>query len=142
MAGAALIVGAATIPLACHADSSEEIRAVMKGQEEAWNRGDIEGFMNGYWRSEQTVFVSGDKITRGWQGVLDRYKAKYSDRDKMGALKFSDLEITTLGPDSAVALGRWQLKRANDQPHGTFTLIFRKTADGWRIIQDHSSAAQ
>ena len=118
-----------------------EIRAVVHAQQEAWNRGDIDGFMNGYARSKWTIFVSEDTVIRGWQTVRDRYKKKYSDRAKMGTLKFSNLEITPLGTDSAVALGRWKLKRTKDQPHGRFTLIFRKTADGWRIVHDHTSAA-
>jgi len=118
-----------------------EIRAVLRAQQEAWNRGDIDGFMNGYARAETTVFVSGDEVTRGWQTVRDRYLKKYSDRAKMGTLTFSDLEIEPLGPDSALALGRWELKRASDNPHGRFTLIFRKTPDGWRIVHDHTSAA-
>lgn len=121
--------------------SAIEIRAVIQAQQEAWNRGDIDGFMNGYARSKSTIFVSEDTVTRGWQTVRDRYKKKYSDREKMGTLKFSELEIKGLGVDSAVALGRWKLKRAKDQPHGRFTLIFCKTADGWRIVHDHTSAA-
>ena len=118
-----------------------EIRAVLRAQQEAWNRGDIDSFMNGYARAETTVFVSGDEVTRGWQTVRDRYLKKYGDRAKMGTLTFSDLEIEQLGPDSAVALGRWKLKRANDNPHGRFTLIFRKTLEGWQIVHDHTSAA-
>jgi uncharacterized protein (TIGR02246 family) len=118
-----------------------EIRAVLSAQQEAWNRGDIDGFMNGYAHAETTVFVSGDEVTRGWQTVRDRYLRKYSDRAKMGTLTFSNLEIEPLGPDSAVVLGRWELKRANDNPHGHFTLIFRRTPDGWRIVHDHTSAA-
>jgi uncharacterized protein (TIGR02246 family) len=149
---AAPVLVAATIPAPAFAStvpSSEqrrdqsvaEIRAVIQAQQEAWNRGDIDGFMNGYARSKSTIFVSEDTVTRGWQTVRDRYKKKYSDRAKMGTLKFSNLEITPLGADSAVALGRWKLKRAKDQPHGRVTLIFRKTADGWRIVHDHTSAA-
>lgn len=119
-----------------------EIQSVIRAQQDAWNRGDIDAFMNGYWQSENTVFVSGDEVTRGWQKVLVRYKAKYSDRAKMGSLTFSDLEITPLSNESAIALGSWKLKRASDQPHGRFTLIFRKFSDGWKIIHDHTSAAQ
>ncbi|HST30968.1 MAG TPA: nuclear transport factor 2 family protein, partial [Chthoniobacterales bacterium] len=119
-----------------------EIQSVIHAQQEAWNKGDIEGFMNGYWQSEKTVFVSGDEVTRGWQKVLDRYKAKYSDRAKMGTLTLSEIEITSLGNDSAVALGRWKLKRATDEPHGRFSLIFRRFPDGWKIIHDHTSAAE
>ena len=118
-----------------------EIRAIIQAQEAAWNRGDLEAFMNGYARSDQTTFVSGDEVTRGWQTVLDRYKKKYADREKMGTLSFSELEITPLATDAAVALGRWQLKRAKDNPAGRFTLIFRHTPDGWRIVQDHTSSA-
>lgn len=123
------------------AEVDTEIRAVIQAQQEAWNRGDIDAFMNGYARSEQTLFVSGDEVTRGWQTVHHRYKTKYSDRDKMGTLAFSELEFRPLSDDAAVVVGRWELKRKIDNPHGRFTLIFRKTADGWRIVQDHTSAA-
>ncbi|MDQ3817177.1 MAG: DUF3225 domain-containing protein [Acidobacteriota bacterium] len=115
------------------------IRAVLDAQVAAWNRGDIEGFMDGYWRSSETVFVSGDTVTHGWQTVLDRYKKGYSTREKMGTLTFSDLEIKLISKDAAVALGRWQLARTGDSPHGRFTLIFRKTRQGWRIVHDHTS---
>lgn len=117
------------------------VRAVLDAQAAAWNRGDIEGYMEGYERSDETVFVSGDNVTRGWQTVLERYKRGYNSREKMGQLTFSDLEIKPLGKDTAVALGRWQLTRANDTPHGRFTLILRRTKQGWRIIHDHTSSA-
>lgn len=121
------------------AQAMKEVRGVLDAQVEAWNRGDIEGFMKGYANSPDTVFVSGDNVTRGWQTVLDRYKKGYDTREKMGTLTFSELEITVLSKDVAVVLGRWQLKRANDTPHGRFTLIFRRTSAGWRIIHDHTS---
>ena len=117
------------------------IRAVLEAQAAAWNRGDVEGYMDGYDRSPNTEFVGGDSITRGWQGVFDRYKQKYDTREKMGTLTFSDLEINVLSADAALVLGRWRLKRANDEPHGTFTLLFRKTKAGWRIVHDHTSSA-
>ena len=117
------------------------VRAVLDAQRDAWNRGDIEGYMDGYERSDQTVFVSGDNVTRGWQTVLDRYKKTYNTREKMGTLSFSDLEITLPGKDAAVVLGRWHLQRTSDEPHGRFTLIFRKTKLGWKIIHDHTSSA-
>jgi ketosteroid isomerase-like protein len=122
-------------------DITLEISAVLKMQQDAWNRGDIDAFMDGYSRSDETLFVSGDDVTRGWQKVLDRYKKKYSDRAEMGTLTFSNLEITPLCNDSAVALGSWKLNRANDQPHGRFTLIFRRFPEGWRIVHDHTSPA-
>jgi ketosteroid isomerase-like protein len=120
-------------------DAPAEIRAVMKAQEAAWNRGDIDGFMEGYARSGTTEFVSGDKLTRRWQTVRDRYQKKYTSQEKMGRLTFSDLQITMLAPDAAIVLGRWKLARKADQPHGIFTLLFRRTAAGWRIVHDHTS---
>ena len=111
----------------------------MAAQEAAWNRGDVDGFMDGYERSRTTVFVSGDTVTHGWKTVRDRYKKKYATAERMGHLTFSDLEITTLGPDAAVVLGRWKLQRKSDQPHGRFTLLFRRTPEGWRIVHDHTS---
>jgi ketosteroid isomerase-like protein len=132
----------ASMSVSAAVNTTTEIESVLHAQQEAWNRGDIDAFMKGYWRSEETVFVSGDEVTRGWQKVLDRYKKKYPDRAKMGTLTFSNLEITPLSADAAVALGAWKLKRANDEPHGRFTLIFRRLPEGWRIVHDHTSAAQ
>ena len=125
--------------LAAAADPAAEIRAVMMAQVAAWNRGDIDGFMNGYARSADTEFVSGDKITHGWQTVRDNYRKKYDSRDKMGVLKFSEIKVTPLASDAALVLGRWQLVRQKDKPHGTFTLLFRRTPAGWRIVHDHTS---
>jgi ketosteroid isomerase-like protein len=121
--------------------SGQAIRSVLDAQRDAWNRGDIEGYMDGYDRSPKTEFVGGDSISRGWQTVLDRYKKNYNSREKMGTLTFSEVEITLLTKDAALVLGRWRLKRASDEPHGTFTLLFRKTKAGWRIVHDHSSSA-
>jgi len=117
------------------------VRAVLDAQRDAWNRGDVEGYMEGYERSKETVFVSGDNVTRGWQTVLDRYKKNYNSREKMGTLTFSDLEITPVGNDAAIVLGRWHLQRVKDEPHGRFTLILRRTRQGWKIIHDHTSSA-
>jgi ketosteroid isomerase-like protein len=124
------------------ASAIAEIRSVLRMQQGAWNRGDIDGFMNGYARSKSTIFISEDTMRRGWETVRDRYRKKYSDRAKMGVLTFSDLEIALLSPDSAVALGRWKLQRGKDRPHGRFTLIFRRLPEGWRIVHDHTSAAR
>lgn len=118
-----------------------EINKVLKAQAQAWNRGDIDGYMQGYARDETTQFVSGDTLTRGWETVRDRYKAKYDSREKMGTLAFSDVKVTELAPDSAMAVGRWRLRRNNDKPHGRFTLLFRKLPEGWRIVHDHTSSA-
>ena len=118
-----------------------QIQSVLSAQQDAWNRGDIDAFMNGYARSTSTVFVSEDEVRRGWETVRDRYRVKYSDRAKMGTLSFSEIEVTMLSPDSAVVLGGWRLKRGNDEPHGRFTLICKRLPEGWRIVHDHTSAA-
>ena len=116
-----------------------EVRRVMSDQTAAWNAGDIEGFMRGYWNSPELKFVSGANVIKGWQPTLDRYKKNYDSRAKMGVLEFSDLEITVLSKDAAVVLGSWKLQREADAPGGKFTLIFRKFKDGWRIVHDHTS---
>ncbi len=120
-----------------------EIRSVIEIQSAAWNRGDIEGFMQGYWNSPEMKFVSGDNVARGWQAALDRYKKSYDSKAKMGILTFSGLEINILSKDAAVVLGNWALDRevdgVKDNPHGKFTLIFRKFKAGWKIVHDHTS---
>ena len=115
------------------------IRQVMNEQVKAWNNGDIDGFMRGYWNSPEMTFVSGNNMTKGWQPTLERYKKSYDTRAKMGVLSFTDLEITVTSKDSAVVLGRFTLVREMDKPTGLFTLNFRKFKDGWKIILDHTS---
>src|SRR5262249_41762678 len=117
------------------------VRAVLEAQQAAWNRGDIDGFMDGYDRAETTTFVSGDESTRGWQTVLNRYKQRYTTREQMGTLTFSDLDIRLLGDSNAIADGRWKLQRANDAPHGRFTLLFQRRGNTWHIIHDTTTSA-
>lgn len=116
-----------------------DILEVMMFQAAAWNRGDIPGFMDGYLKTDKLVFVSGDTVTRGWQPTLDRYKKSYDSPAKMGVLAFSDIEVTVVSKDAAYVLGSWSIKRADDNPKGKFTIIFRKLKEGWRIVYDHSS---
>ena len=136
---AVLIAMASLSVLAQTSKEEAAIRKVMDEQAAAWNRGDIEGFMAGYWRSEKLTFISGNEVTRGWQKTLDNYKKGYDSKEKMGVLMFSDLEFTILSKDAAVVLGSWALKRQKDTPHGKFTLTFRKFKEGWRIVMDHTS---
>jgi ketosteroid isomerase-like protein len=119
----------------------QAVRTVIEAQAAAWNRGDIAGYMDGYERAETTTFVSGDTVTRGWQTVLARYQKAYDTPAKMGTLTFSELDIKPLSPFYAVATGRWQLARAADAPHGRFTLLFRRTSAGWRIVLDTTTSA-
>ena len=123
------------------AESSDEvqIRALLQAQTDAWNRGDIDTFMAGYWKSDQTAFIGANGITRGWEAVLDRYKKSYPDRKAMGRLTFSALEVQVLCPGEALVIGQFQLQRESDKPMGIFTLNFRKFPEGWRIIMDHTT---
>lgn len=118
---------------------SGEIKQVMDAQAKAWNAGDLEGFMQGYWKSEEMKFVSGDNVAQGWQAALDRYKKSYDTKAKMGTLEFSGLQINILSKDAAVVLGSWSVVNEKGNPKGKFTLIFRKFKDGWKIIHDHTS---
>ncbi len=133
--------GCVRMPEGDNAAAAAAVLAVLDAQVAAWNRGDIEGYMDGYERAETTTFVSGDAVTRGWQTVLERYKKSYDTREKIGTLEFSELEIKPLSPFYAQATGRWKLARAADAPQGRFTLIFRRTDRGWRITHDHTSSA-
>ncbi len=113
---------------------------VLRTAEAGWNAGDIPTYMNSYWQSDQLRFASGGKVSFGWQPVLDGYLARYPDKAAMGRLVFADLDVQMTGPDHAVAFGSWRLIRAADEPHGLFTLIFRRLPEGWRIIHDHTSS--
>jgi ketosteroid isomerase-like protein len=141
----ALVVMALLLPfLATQAGeppAAAAIRALLTRQEADWNRGEIAAFMSGYARVPTLVFTSGGQIWRGYEDALARYRLNYPDRETMGRLTFADLEITLLGDSAAVVLGEWSLRRAKDAPHGVFTLVLRKEADGWKIIHDHTSAA-
>ena len=120
---------------------TQEIEQVLTEQAAAWNKGDIDGFMEGYAKLPDLRFASGGTVTRGWQETLARYKQHYPDRAAMGALTFSELDVTVLSPDAALVFGRWRLKTGKGEPNGLFTLLWRKTAAGWRIVADHTSAA-
>ena len=134
-----LVLGGAAFAQSKDEKIKADVRKVMDEQVAAWNRGDIEGFMKGYWNSPHMTFVSGDTVTKGWQPTLERYKKSYDSRAKMGVLSFTDLEITVTSKESAVVLGRFTLVREKDKPTGMFTLNFRKFKDGWKIILDHTS---
>ena len=121
-------------------DDAAAILTLLNDQTAAWNRGDIEDFMNGYWNSNQTEFVSSEGVSRGWQALLERYRHTYPDRKAMGHLTFSDLEIRAECSTAAYALGEYHLQRENDNPSGVFTLNFRKLPEGWRIVVDHTTA--
>ena len=121
-------------------DPLNEIRAVLSAQQQAWNRGDIPAFLEGYWNSPELTFASSDGIVRGYAGLLERYRKSYPDKAHMGHLEFSELEIHQLGSDSALVLGHWQLNRSVGDAGGVFSLVFHRLPVGWRIIHDHTSS--
>lgn len=118
------------------------VENVLRAQQDAWNRHDLDEFLAGYWKSAELTFFSGAKQTSGWQATLDRYKATYaSPGHEMGKLEFSGLRIEMLGADAAFVRGAWGLTMSDGKtPHGLFTLVFRKFPDGWKIVHDHTSA--
>ena len=124
------------------AEAERAVRAVLAEQIGAWNRGDLNGYMAGYWNSPDLVFFSNGEETRGWQPTLDRYRGRYQGAGKeMGTLDFPMLDILTLGPEAAVARGRWRLKLSSGKElTGMTTVVFRKLSEGWRVVHDHSSA--
>lgn len=125
-------------------DPHAEVERVLRTQVEAWNRHDLEGFMAAYWNSPDLTFFSGAKENHGWQAAMDRYRAAYAAPGKeMGKLEFSGLRIEMLGADAAFVRGAWLLTMSDGKmPHGSFTLVFRKFPDGWKIVHDHTSAAE
>ena len=124
-----------------HTDEITQINKVLADQENAWNQGDIAGYMAGYLQSDSLRFASGGIVTYGWQITLDRYKEGYPDKATMGTLTFSNIDIELFSADAALVFGKWKLERANDHPWGLFTLVFSKTNEGWKIVHDHTSAA-
>jgi len=123
------------------ADEKSEIRKVLDKQVAAWNRGNLEAFMAGYWNSDDLTFYSGKDKRHGWNATLERYRQRYQGEGKeMGTLKFPELSVQPLGSDYALVRGRWELKLSKEDAGGLFTLIFQKTKDGWRIIHHHTSS--
>jgi len=116
------------------------INSVLKAQQAAWNRGDVNAFLVGYWQSPELTFSGSNGVSRGWDGVLARYKKNYPNRAAMGHLDFSDLEFRFLGPDAALVLGKWHLHREKDELGGVFTLVWQRFPEGWKIIHDHTSS--
>jgi ketosteroid isomerase-like protein len=126
------------IPAFLHAQEAA-IRKVLDDQVACWNKGDLECFMQGYWQSDQLVFVGKKGPTYGWQKTLDNYKEGYPDQLAMGTLTFDLLQIQPLGKTHYLVIGKWTLKRVIDQPSGHFSLVFQKINGEWKIIADHSS---
>jgi ketosteroid isomerase-like protein len=127
-----------------YGNDAKAIERLLRKQQEAWNRHDLEGFMAGYWNSPQLTFFSDAKEHDGWQATLDRYLTVYgSPGHEMGQLEFSGLRVVVLSQDSAFVRGSWKLTMSHGKPpQGLFTLVLRKLPEGWKIVHDHTSAAE
>lgn len=123
------------------AAAQQDLTHVLEAQRTAWNRGDLNTFMDSYWKSPDLTFFSGDTITKGWEATLERYRTKYQSHGaEMGELSFTDQHVEMLGPSGAVVTARWHLKnRDGQQREGLTTVVCKKTPAGWKIVHDHSS---
>jgi ketosteroid isomerase-like protein len=137
----AFILIACTLAAQTESADSKAVRAVMDAQVAAWNQGDLNGFMAGYWRSPDLEFYSGNTVTLGWEQTLARYRKRYQSEGRdMGHLDFSELHVHTNSPNVAWVSGHWHLKmKDGSEQGGLFTLIFHKMPEGWKIIHDHTS---
>jgi uncharacterized protein (TIGR02246 family) len=116
------------------------ITAVLSAQQRAWNDGNVDAFLEGYWHSPELTFSGSGGVARGWDGVMARYKKSYPDKAAMGQLDFSGLEFRFLGPDAALVLGKWHLTREKGDAGGVFSLVWQRFPEGWKIVHDHTSA--
>jgi uncharacterized protein (TIGR02246 family) len=115
------------------------IRRLLAEQNTAWNRGDIETFMKGYWENDSLMFIGKSGVTYGWQNTLNNYKKGYPDTAAMGKLIFDIISIKKLSPLYYHVAGKWHLQRSIGDVGGHFTLLFKKIKNRWVIIADHSS---
>jgi len=137
----ALLLGACGRPAAEKLNEADRaaIVAVLTTQQNDWNKGDIPGFMAGYWNSSELTFAGTRGFTRGWQPVMERYRKSYADKAAMGTLDFQELDIRSLGTDAALVLGKWHLERQAGDVGGIFTLVLQRFPEGWRIVHDHTT---
>jgi ketosteroid isomerase-like protein len=117
----------------------EKIINLLENQRQAWNKGDLEGYMQGYWQSDSLLFVGKSSPKYGWQTTLDNYKKAYPDKAAMGSLTFDIKEVKMIDKYNAFVLGAWHLKREKDEPQGFFTLLVKKIKGIWKVTADHSS---
>ena len=125
-----------------HPSDRAAITRILEAQQNNWNQGNVDAFLEGYWHSPDLTFSGSGGIARGWDGVLARYKKNYPDRAAMGQLDFSSLEFRFLGNDAALVLGHWHLARATGDVGGVFSLVWQRFPEGWRIVHDHTSAVE
>ncbi len=120
-------------------NDKSEILSVLENQRVAWNNGNLQQYMMGYWQSDSLLFVGKRGPQYGWQKTFDNYKKSYPDKSAMGKLTFNILKVDVYTSDYAFVLGEWILDREKDQPRGFFTLQMQKINGQWKVIADHSS---
>jgi uncharacterized protein (TIGR02246 family) len=134
------LAGCAHHPRMFSAADDTAVRAVLTTQQDAWNRGDLDGYMAGYAKTPDLVFTSGGNVRRGWQDTYDKYKAKYgTDTSTLGKLAFEILSVQSLGADGAIVLGRWKLTDTPNAGGGVFSVALERRSEGWRVVHDHTS---
>ena len=127
-------------PVGAAPPETAAIRKVLDDQVKAWNKGDLDGFMAGYWKHDDLRFISGGQTLRGWKSLKERYEKTYrSEGKEMGKLKFDAVDVELLGDSAALVHGKWEVTTTKDAVNGMFTLLFRKQPNGWKIIHDHTS---
>ena len=119
--------------------AKEQVLKELFSQQDSWNDGDIDGFMKGYWNNDSLMFVSGERVSYGWQVVTDNYKKKYHSKELMGELTFNVDKLEVLAADAIIIVGEWNLKSQSADFGGKFTLLWRKINDEWKIVIDHTS---
>jgi ketosteroid isomerase-like protein len=123
------------------ASDRQALQSLIDGQQQAWNRGDLSGYMEGYARGPELVFTSGNKVRRGWDETMAAYQKRYGgNRAGMGRLAFEILGVQPVGADGAVVLGRWRLTETPQAGGGVFSVVAERRPEGWRIVHDHTSA--
>ena len=123
-------------------EAVSQCQQTLDAQVASWNAHDLEGFMAGYWNSEELTFCSGGTITKGWQATINRYRKRYQAEGKeMGHLTFADIQFLEVSPEFVIVRGHWHLEMKDSAPEGLFTLVMKPFADGWKVVYDHTSAA-
>ena len=129
----------ATGTAAAQTKQEQAIRQLLQQQTIAWNQGDLEGFMQTYWKSDSLMFIGKNGVVWGWQQTLDNYKKGYPDKAAMGTLQFNIIQVKKLSRKYYQVVGKWMLQRDKDAPSGHYTLLLRKIKGTWKIVSDHSS---
>ncbi len=140
--GILVIVWSINYGSSARASVDPSIQQLLDAQTVAWNKGDLPGFMQGYWNSPQLSYSSGNETKHGYQALSDYYEKAYaSEGRKMGTLSFSDVDTEMLGADAALVRGRWKVVTGEAPKEGVFSLVMRRFPEGWRIVHDHTSKA-